>query len=153
MISRTPQSNQIQMPQYIVSACLAGFACRFDGASRPCAQVVELYKSGAAIPVCPESLSGLPVPREPCEQCNGRVFSRDGKDVTEQFQKGAERALAKALRSGCTKAILKAHSPSCGVGEIYDGSFSRTLVSGNGIFAQLLINAGFEVQDEQSLVD
>lgn len=139
-------------PEYIVSACLAGFPCRFDGSARPCPAVVALYRTGRALPICPESLSGLPVPREPCEQRCGRVISRDGSDITEAFQKGAELAFATAIASGCRKAILKANSPSCGVGKIYDGTFSKTLVEGNGIFAEMLLAAGFSVADEKSSV-
>lgn len=137
-------------PEYIVSACLAGFPCRFDGSAKPCPAVVALYETGRAVPICPESLTGLPVPREPCEQRCGRVVSRDGNDRTEAFQKGAELAFAKAIASGCRKAILKANSPSCGVGKIYDGTFSKTLVEGNGIFAEMLLAAGFSVRDEKS---
>ncbi len=79
--------------EYVVSACLAGFACRYDGGSRPCKQVMKLCKQGKALPVCPETLSGLPVPRLPCEQRNGKVLMRDGTDVTSAFEKGAELAL------------------------------------------------------------
>lgn len=138
-------------PEFLVSACLAGIPCRFDGASKPHPVIVKLYQSGRAALICPESLAGLPVPREPCEQCAGRIISRDCKDVTEAFQKGAKLAFAKALASGCQKAILKANSPSCGVGRVYDGNFTRTLVPGNGIFAAMLLEAGFEICDENGI--
>lgn len=138
-------------PEFLVSACLAGIPCRFDGASKPHLAIGRLYQSGKAALICPESLSGLPVPREPCEQRAGRIISRDGKDVTEAFQKGADLAFAKAMASGCKKAILKANSPSCGVGQVYDGSFTKTLVAGNGIFAGMLLEAGFEVWDENGI--
>lgn len=138
-------------PEYIVSACLVGHNCRYDGGSSPCEEVIRLVKTGRAIPVCPEAYSGLPVPRPPCEQKGEKVVSKDGKDVTAEFEKGANKAFEKALAAGCKKAILKARSPSCGVGQIYDGSFSKTLVNGNGLFAQKLINAGFEVYDEEHM--
>ena len=138
-------------PQFLASACLAGLSCRFDGSARPHPVIVRLYKSGRVFPVCPESLSGLPVPRKPCEQYNGRIISADGSDVTEAFHRGAELAFARAMASGCRKAILKANSPSCGVGRIYDGSFTGTLVAGNGIFAARLLAAGFEICDESGI--
>lgn len=137
--------------KYLVSACLAGLNCRYDGLSHPCAAVVELYQSGRAVLACPETLAGLPAPRPPSEQSHGRVISRDGQDLTYEFEKGATRALAIALQSGCDKAILKARSPSCGIGVIYDGSFTGTLCPGNGIFTQKLLAHGFEVTDEEHL--
>ena len=145
-------------PRYVVSGCLAGLCCRYDGGSNPCPQVVELVEAGLAVPVCPESLSGLPVPRPPCEQVLAgpekneiRVLSRDGADVTAAFERGAERALAAALASGAREAILKARSPSCGVGKVYDGSFSHTLRPGDGLWAKRLREAGFSLWTEDSL--
>lgn len=138
-------------PEFVVSACLAGRKCRYDGGSSPCGVVISLVEEGRALPVCPESLSGLPVPREPCEQKQGRVISRDGEDVSQEFEQGASRAFEIAVASGARKAILKARSPSCGVGQIYDGSFSKRLVAGNGLFAARLLAAGFEVTDEDNL--
>lgn len=137
--------------EYVVSACLAGCPCRYDGGSRPCGAIIRLVQSGRALPVCPESLSGLPAPRPPCEQKNGRVICRNGEDVTDAFLLGAERAFAKASASGARKAILKARSPSCGIGHIYAGSFDGTLCAGNGVFAQKLLAAGFDARDEEHL--
>lgn len=134
--------------KYVVSACLAGFACRYDGSAKPCPAIVALYQSGRAIPVCPESLSGLPAPRPPCEQTLTGVICQNGRDVTKEFELGAARALQKAQKSGCKKAILKARSPSCGIGQVYDGSFTGALRPGNGIFAQKLLDAGWQVMDE-----
>lgn len=145
-------------PRYVVSGCLAGLCCRYDGASNPCPQVVRLVEAGLAVPVCPESLSGLPVPRPPCEQAQEgpgeeriRVISRSGEDVTAAFQRGAERALRAALATGCRKAILKARSPSCGVGVVYDGTFSHALRPGDGLWARLLREAGFSLCTEDDL--
>lgn len=145
-------------PRYVVSGCLAGLCCRYDGGSNPSAQVVKLLEAGLAVPVCPESLSGLPVPRPPCEQvlCGPeqneiRVLSRDGADVTAAFVLGAERALRAALATGCREAILKARSPSCGVGEVYDGSFSHRRRPGDGLWAQRLREAGFRLWTEDDL--
>lgn len=137
--------------EYIVSACLAGQNCRYDGSSRPCAKIMALCSSGQAIAVCPESFSGLPVPREPCERKGESIIMRNGNDVTEAFEHGAAVAFQIALASGCHKAILKAYSPSCGIGNIYDGSFSGKTCPGNGVFAQKLLNAGFEMWTEMDL--
>lgn len=140
-------------PEFVTSACLAGLNCRYDGGSKPCPQVIALVKSGRAVAVCPESLANLPIPREPCEIISGRILSRDGRDLTDAFEAGARLALQKAVASGCKKAILKARSPSCGFGRIYDGSFSKKLIEGNGIFARKLLDAGFEIWSEESPPD
>lgn len=136
----------------LVSACLLGFSCRYDGGSNPCPPLVQLHHQGLAVPICPESLSGLPVPRPPCERRRDRIISRAGEDVTVPFQRGASLAFAKALTSGCRSAVLKGRSPSCGVGHIYDGTFSRRLVDGNGLFAQMLLDAGWEVRSEDEFL-
>lgn len=144
-------------PRYVVSGCLAGLACRYDGGSNPCPRVVRLVEAGLAVPLCPESLSGLPVPRPPCEQCASgpehalRVLSRDGRDLTAAFARGAEHAFRAALAVGCREAILKSRSPSCGVGQVYDGTFSRSLRPGDGLWARLLREAGFTLWTEENL--
>ncbi|MGE9984377.1 DUF523 domain-containing protein [Desulfovibrio sp. SGI.169] len=138
-------------PLYVVSGCLAGLACRYDGGSNPCAAVIRLVEEGRAVPVCPESLAGLSVPRLPCELAGGRVLSQDGRDLTESFLRGAQLALSAAQRCGCTAAILKSRSPSCGFGQIYDGTFSRRLCPGEGIWARLLREAGFALFSEERL--
>lgn len=122
----------------IVSACLAGIKCRWDGEARPCQKVIELVKQGKAIPICPEQLGGLTTPRAPAEQKNDKVFTKDGKDVTAQFERGAEEALKIAKLANCNEAILKAKSPSCGSGKVYDGTFSGKLIDGDGVFAKIL---------------
>lgn len=137
--------------EFVVSACLAGFLCRYDGTGRPCAPVRRLVEEGRAIAVCPESLSGLECPRPPCEQSSGRVICLDGRDVTAQFMQGATRALEKAVASGCQRAIVKSRSPSCSRSGIYDGSFTGRLAPGMGIFAKMLVENGFELFDEESL--
>jgi uncharacterized protein YbbK (DUF523 family) len=133
----------------IVSACLAGLHCRYDGAEKPCEAVIRLVAEGRAIPVCPEQLGGLPTPRQPSEINGGRVIRKDGLDVTAEFQQGAREALKLARLVGAKTAILKAKSPSCGCGKIYDGSFSGALIDGNGIFAQLCKENGIEVKTEE----
>ena len=129
----------------IVSACLAGLPCRYDGKAKPCAEVMELVRSGKAIPLCPEQLGGLPTPRPPCEIRAGRVMDREGADQTEAFRRGAEAVLAAVQAYGATEALLQNRSPSCGLGWIYDGTFSRKLVQGSGITAQLLAENGIQV--------
>lgn len=132
----------------IVSACLAGYRVRYDGKTVPNEAVVALVKQGKAIPVCPEMLGGLPCPRVPSERTGDglRVVSREGKDVTEAFLTGAKETLRLARLYECDRAILKARSPSCGCGRIYDGSFSGTLRGGNGVTAQLLLDNGIAVE-------
>ena len=133
----------------IVSACLAGLHCRYDGAAKPCPEVQRLVAEGRAVPVCPEQLGGLTTPRLPAEMRRGRVFRKDGVDVTAEFERGAQEALQLAQMVGAAAAILKARSPSCGCGKIYDGSFSETLIDGDGVFAQLCKSSGIEVKTEE----
>jgi uncharacterized protein YbbK (DUF523 family) len=135
----------------IVSACLAGVNCRGDGKSSPLQLVIELVRSKEAIPVCPEQLGGLPTPRAPAEKKGDRVFTKDRKDVTEEFDKGAAEALKIAQLANCKKAILKSKSPMCGSGKVYDGTFSGKLTVGNGIFAGLLKKNGIKVLTEEDL--
>jgi uncharacterized protein YbbK (DUF523 family) len=129
----------------IVSACLAGFPCRYDGKARPCGQVVELVRAGKAIPVCPEQLGGLPTPRTSCEIREGRVVDAEGYDRTEAFRRGARAVLRIAQTYGATEALLQSRSPSCGSGRIYDGSFTKTLTAGDGVTARLLKENGIQV--------
>lgn len=133
----------------LVSACLLGTACRYDGASVPCPAVMSLAESCELVPVCPEQLGGLPTPRTPSEiQPDGRVVDRVGDDRTSAFDTGAREALRIARERGCTQAVLKSRSPSCGVHQVYDGTFSGVLVPGQGVTAAVLSNAGIELFDE-----
>lgn len=137
--------------RYVVSACLAGVNCRYDGQATPVEAVLELLRQGRALPICPEQLGGLATPRPCCELQGNRVRDTQGLDVTEAFQRGAAEALRLAKLFGASQAILKSRSPSCGCGRIYDGSFSGTLIPGNGLFAALLLEEGFEILTEQAL--
>ena len=132
----------------LVSACLMGFGCRYDGGVRRLSCLDALGERHVLIPVCPEVMGGLPTPRDPSERLGERVVSCRGADVTAQFKKGAEAALTLARRYGCTTALMKEHSPSCGSGLIYDGSFSGKLVKGDGCAAELLKAAGVSVVGE-----
>lgn len=135
----------------IVSACLAGFACRWNGEDCAHPQVVHLVQTGEAVPICPEQLGGLTTPREPCEVVHGRVLCKSGLDVTEAFERGAAMTVHLARLYGCTQAILKSRSPSCGCGRIHDGTFSGILIQGNGLTATALLQAGIAVQTEDDL--
>jgi uncharacterized protein YbbK (DUF523 family) len=135
----------------LVSACLAGEACRYDGGATPHPKVLRLAEAGCVVPVCPEVLGGLPVPREPLELKDGRAVRRSGADCTKKLIEGAKKALALGQERGCQRAILKARSPSCGSGRVYDGTFSGRLVPGDGVLAALLKQNGFEVLSEEEL--
>lgn len=137
----------------LVSACLLGTACRYDGKSVPCASLLEQLDGLRLIPVCPEQLGGLPTPRIPCERQGQRVVSKAGTDTTQQYQRGAQEALRLAKLFGCKAALLKERSPSCGCGQIYDGSFSKTLVGGDGVTAELLKQHGIAVFGESRICD
>lgn len=129
------------MENILISACLLGVACRYDGCRKPLPPTVieQLQKQYHLIPICPEIMGGLPTPRIPAEiQPNRKVLRSDGADVTENYRKGAEEALRLAKLFHCELALLKEKSPSCGSGRIYDGSFSITLIEGDGITAELL---------------
>lgn len=135
----------------ICSACLLGIACRYDGKSKPDRKVLNLSKKEILIPVCPEQLGGLTTPREPAEQRNGKVITASGKDITKYFQKGAKEVLKIAKIFGAKEAILKQRSPSCGNGKIYDGTFSKQIIRGDGVTARLLKKNGIKVISEEDL--
>ena len=138
------------MENLLISACLLGVECKYSGGSNalPKETIEKLRTRYRLIPVCPETAGGLPTPRDPSERLGERVVSCRGADVTAQFKKGAEAALTLARRYGCTTALMKEHSPSCGSGLIYDGSFLGKLVKGNGCAAELLKAAGVSVVGE-----
>ena len=137
----------------LVSSCLLGCKCRYDGNDNRIEAIIDLEKKYELIPVCPEELGGLPTPRVPAEIVDGQVLTRDGEDVTIEFQRGAQLALEAALSAGCEMAILKERSPSCGSGLIYDGTFSKVLVPGDGVTAKRLKNAGIRVFGESQAGD
>ena len=137
----------------LVSACLLGHACRYDGKSKPCERVIALKDTYNLIAVCPEVMGGLPTPRVPSEICGALVLMRDGRDVTENYNRGAEKALEIARENACTVAILKEKSPSCGSDLIHNGLFDGGLVEGDGITAQLLKKAGIRVLGESEITE
>ena len=135
----------------IVSACLCGINCKYDGKNNLNTALLERVMRGELLPVCPEVLGGLPIPRVPCEIKDGRVYARDGRDVTEEFCLGAKKTLEIARAAGAKRAFLKQRSPSCGCGKVYDGNFSGKIVPGDGITASLLKQNGIEVITEEDL--
>lgn len=137
------------MEPILVSACLLGVNCKYSGGNNLCPAVAALQKTYTLIPVCPEQLGGLPTPRPPAECRGDSVINNEGTDITLQFQRGAEEALKLGKMLGCSKAVLKSRSPSCGCGQIYDGTFSGTRIAGDGVTAQLLKRNGFTILSEE----
>lgn len=139
----------------LVSRCLLGFPCRYDGKSFEVEHLTSFIKKFENkhnfIAICPEIEGGLSVPRDPCEIVDGKVLTEKGADKTPEFEKGAKMALKKALDQNVQIAILKSKSPSCGTGIIYDGTFSNILTEGNGITSELLSKVGVYVITEQDL--
>lgn len=135
----------------IVSACLLGENCKYNGGNNHCQKVLDFVKDHEVIPVCPEQMGGLSTPRLPAEICNGKVVNTEGVSVDTEFRKGAESALKIALEKGATHAILQPRSPSCGCKQVYDGTFSKTLIPGKGVFAQLLADHGIILLEPEDL--
>lgn len=135
----------------LVSACLLGENCKYNGGNNKCEEVIKLGQKHTLIPVCPETFANLPTPRVASEIKDGKVYSKDGKDLTEEFYDGAEKTLYVAEESACRIAVLKERSPSCGFGKIYDGTFSGTLTYGNGVAAQMLYEHGIIILGESKL--
>ena len=136
----------------LISACLLGVCCRYDGASKAYPGIEQLARQHTLVPVCPEQLGGLPTPRPPAERRGDRVVTRSG-DVTEQYRRGAEEALKLCKLFGCEAAVLKERSPSCGRGAVYDGTFTGTLTPGDGVTAELLASHGIPVYGESQIKD
>ena len=137
----------------LISACLLGENCKYSGGNNYCAAVEQLRDRYELIPVCPERDGGLPTPRVPSERLGERVVNKVGEDVTAEFRRGAELALEAALQNGCTTALFKERSPSCGCGVIYDGSFTGTLTEGDGVTAALLQQHDISILGESRIAD
>ena len=137
----------------LISQCLLGVSCRYDGQSKPLRKdlLEKLMEKFELIPVCPECLGGLPIPRNPSERIGDRIVMKSGEDVTAQYQRGAQQSLYMAQLFHCDTAILKQRSPSCGSGEIYDGTFSGALTPGDGVTAALLKAQGIAVFGESEI--
>ena len=141
------------MEKLLISACLIGENCKYSGGSNALQeqQLRQLQMCYELIPVCPEQLGGLPTPRTPAERRGDRVITRDGRDVTAEFYAGAGKVLGIARDQKIGKALLKSRSPSCGRDRIYDGTFTGTLIRGNGVTAQTLIERGISVYTEEEI--
>lgn len=139
----------------LVSACLAGINCKYNGENNYNKKIFELVKNGKAIPICPEQLGGLATPRLPAEIkiIDGKtcVINNKGEDVTDNFQRGAQEVLKLANKLNIDNVILQARSPSCGKEKIYNGNFEKKLIDGNGITAQLLIENGIKVISSEEI--
>ena len=139
------------MKKIIVSACLLGENCKYIGGNNYDPKVAEFVRGREVLPVCPEVLAGLGIPRIPIEICNGRVLHRDGVDVDDAIRAAVAQLLKQMETEDVQCAVLKARSPTCGVHQIYDGTFSGKLIPGSGVLAQALKNAGYEVMDNEDL--
>ncbi len=133
-------------PKFVISACLIGCPCRYDGKDQFRSEMENLYKKGEAIALCPEELAGLGTPRPPCERtAGGRIVSIAGEDKSNDYKRGAESAIELLDNLPIEGAFLKSHSPMCGFGEIYDGRFSGKKIVGKGVFAELLHKKGIKI--------
>ena len=137
----------------LVSACLLGKNCKYNGGNNSNQSVLDFIEGHEVIGVCPEQLGGLSTPRLPAEMVEGIVTNKEGISVDAEFRKGAQTALAAALEKKVDLAILQSRSPSCGVKEIYDGSFSGKKVKGQGVFARLLTKYGIKVLDAEDIAE
>lgn len=135
----------------LVSACLLGTNCKYNGGNNKNNKVLNFLKDKEVIPICPEILGGLTTPRDPAERVGNRVMTNKGQDVTKDFLKGAEETLYLAKLLDIKKALLKAKSPSCGNKEIYDGSFKGNIINGIGVTAELLKENGIEIVNENEI--
>lgn len=135
----------------IVSACLLGENCKYNGGNNYTEEIEQLKEHFELVPVCPETFGGLKSPRSPSEIVGDRVVSKEGEDVTDEFLSGAEQTLYIAKELNCPFAVLKERSPSCGCGTIYDGTFTGTLCNGNGIATQMLIDNEIQVFGESQI--
>lgn len=134
-----------------VSSCLLGENCKYSGGNNRCQVVLDYLKEKEIVPVCPEVMGGLSIPRDPAEICDSRVITCNGVDVSEAFTEGAERALAHLEAEGAEEVILQPRSPSCGLRQIYDGTFTGHLIDGRGEFASLLLQKGFQAMEPEDL--
>ncbi|MBR4742154.1 MAG: DUF523 domain-containing protein [Desulfovibrio sp.] len=134
----------------VVSACLIGHACRYDGRSNYRSEIAHFVATHPSLPICPEVLGNLSIPRLPAERCGDQIIRIDGVDVTDAFRLGVLRAMFLTIRVGARLAILKSRSPSCGIGQIYDGNFTKTLCSGHGVWTEVLLTHKIQVISEEN---
>lgn len=147
------EMNEKKRKRILVSACLLGMNCRYDGNHNYMPELGRLSERAELVPFCPEIYGGLSTPRQPSERHGGQVVTKDGRDVTEQFERGAHEAWKAAQWLGCGAAILKERSPSCGSHQVYDGTFTGTRIEGMGVTAALLQERGILLFSEEELAD
>ena len=135
----------------VVSACLLGENCKYNGGNNFDPKVAEFVKGREVIPVCPEVLAGLGIPRIPMEIVNGRVVNRDGQDLDDALRAAAAQILEQLSHEDVECVILKSRSPTCGVKQVYDGTFSGALIDGSGVLAQALKEAGIRIMDAEDI--
>ncbi len=134
----------------LVSACVLGQNCKYNGGNNLNISVVEFIQRHNVIEICPELLTGMKCPRACAEIVNGIVMSENGENVDAEYRKGVELAMEKIKGQKIDLAILQSRSPTCGVNTIYDGSFSGTLIEGYGIFTEAIIEKGIRVVDSEN---
>ena len=139
------------MEVILVSACLLGHNCKYNGKNNKNEKVLEYTKDKYVIPVCPEVFGNLSIPRLPSEIIGNKVVNKRGKDVTNNFIDGANKTLEIAKKLNVKRALLKQKSPSCGCGKIYDGNFTNTIINGDGITTRILKENNIEVITEEDL--
>lgn len=139
------------MGKVLVSACLLGRNCKYSGGNNYCAAVAEYVRGKAVIEVCPEVQSGMGIPRTPIEIVNGVLMDRDGNNVDARLRAAVAQALDAIRDEDIDCAILQSRSPTCGVNQVYDGSFTGKLISGSGVFARALQEAGYRVIDAEDV--
>lgn len=135
----------MQKEKVLISACLIGLNCKYNGGNNENEKLIELMREKDLVPICPEQLGGLPTPRPSAQRKENKVVTKDGIDVTKEYQTGAEEVLKLAKKLNIKKAILKSRSPSCGINTIYDGTFTNTLTTRDGVTTELLKKHGIEV--------
>ena len=136
-----------------ISACLLGVNCKYNGGNNLVEDLKKLEDKYEFIPICPEVMGGLPTPRVPSEVIGDKVINQNGIDVTNEYNKGAMDSLNLLIKNNCKIAILKAKSPSCGMGEIYDGSFTHTLIKNDGVTVKLFKEHGIKIYNEFNFKD
>ena len=139
-------------PKILVSACLLGENCKYNGGNNFAPAVVEFLKGRKVLTICPEMMAGMGCPRTPIEIVNGVLMDRDGNNVDEAMRKAVARAMEVIRKENIQCAILQSRSPTCGVNQVYDGTFSGKLIAGSGIFAQALKEAGYQVLDAEDII-
>ena len=135
----------------LVSACLLGENCKYNGGNNYSSAVAEFVRGKEILPICPELMAGMGCPRTPIEIVDGVLMDRDGKNVDAAMRAAVEMAMKQIFSKEIQCVVLQSRSPTCGVNQVYDGSFTGKLISGTGIFAQALKEAGYRVIDAEDV--